>query len=158
MALPKQDHWQARAKVLGWDHSKGNQPCFVCFSQNLVQSVCISSCGNFAVVGYTSGRCDMFNLQSGAHRRTFQGHSKTVTGLAIDTLNSKLVSSSLDGTVIVWDFAQARILHIHEIGSAVTQLSFLRDVSSLFPLHILKKNFFYFFFVRVISLPLSRMT
>lgn len=32
------------------------------------QAVDITSCGNFAVVGSSSGRVDVYNMQSGLHR------------------------------------------------------------------------------------------
>jgi hypothetical protein len=36
-----------------------------------VQSVAISPCGTFALVGSAGGSIDMFNLQSGMHRQSF---------------------------------------------------------------------------------------
>ena len=36
-----------------------------------VTSVAISSCGTFAVIGSAGGAIDMYNLQSGQHRRRF---------------------------------------------------------------------------------------
>ena len=32
------------------------------------QCVCITACGNFAIVGMTTGHLEMFNMQSGLHR------------------------------------------------------------------------------------------
>ena len=31
----------------------------------------MSSCGNFAVIGYASGHVEIFNIQSGIHRGSF---------------------------------------------------------------------------------------
>ena len=31
----------------------------------------VSSCGNFAVIGYSTGHVDTFNMQSGLHRGTY---------------------------------------------------------------------------------------
>ena len=36
-----------------------------------VQAVDISSCGNYAIIGYSSGHVDVYNLQSGKHRGSF---------------------------------------------------------------------------------------
>lgn len=33
-----------------------------------LQCVDISSCGNFCIIGYSSGHVDKYNLQSGIHR------------------------------------------------------------------------------------------
>ena len=35
--------------------------------------MCITACGNFAVVGMTTGHVEMFNMQSGLHRGEFGG-------------------------------------------------------------------------------------
>jgi U3 small nucleolar RNA-associated protein 21 len=57
------------------------------------KTVCMSSCGNFGVVGYACGRIDKYNMQSGAHRGTYwakapHGHSAAIHGLDISgTLN-----------------------------------------------------------------------
>lgn len=40
-------------------------------SNLVIQSVAISPCGTFALVGSAGGSIDMFNLQSGMHRQTF---------------------------------------------------------------------------------------
>nr|CDP94484.1 Bm13865, isoform b [Brugia malayi] len=62
-------------------------------------AICISSCGNFGLIGYTTGHIDCFNLQSGHHRKTFicsksdeKAHQSIVRGLALDTLNRQLVN------------------------------------------------------------------
>ncbi|EFO24634.1 hypothetical protein LOAG_03853 [Loa loa] len=62
-------------------------------------AICISSCGNFGLVGYTTGHIDCFNLQSGHHKKTFlcskkdeKAHQSAVRGLALDILNRQLVS------------------------------------------------------------------
>lgn len=89
------------------------------------QSVAVSQCGTFAVVGSAGGSVDLFNLQSGLHRQSFPSrldksrgararnsaastispgdarHTKAVTGLMIDNLNRTVVSCSLDGKVKV---------------------------------------------------------
>lgn len=93
-----------------------------------LQSVAISPCGTFAVIGSAGGAIDMFNLQSGLHRQRFppppvntgkgakgkpktslaasdkvqaSKHTKAVTGLAVDNLNRTVISCSLDGKVKV---------------------------------------------------------
>ncbi|KAL1914934.1 uncharacterized protein VTP21DRAFT_7850 [Calcarisporiella thermophila] len=78
----------------------------------------ISACGNFGFVGAASGRVDMFNLQSGLHRRTFSGHTKAITGIVADSINRYVVTSSLDGTVKVWSFQTADCVATLEIPAA----------------------------------------
>ncbi len=45
---------------------------------------CVSHCGNFALVGSSSGGIGVYNLQLGLLRRKYMLHKKAVTGLAID--------------------------------------------------------------------------
>jgi U3 small nucleolar RNA-associated protein 21 len=83
------------------------------------QSVAMSQCGTFALVGSAGGCIDLFNMQSGQYRQSFPPralkprgvkvnprasnakHTKAVTGLMIDSLNRTVVSCSLDGKVKV---------------------------------------------------------
>ena len=37
----------------------------------MFQCVDITSCGNFAVIGYSTGHVDVYNMQSGLHRGTY---------------------------------------------------------------------------------------
>ena len=91
------------------------------------QSVAISQCGTFALVGSAGGSIDLFNMQSGLHRQRFPAHlsrslskhpnidrgsvatplvnggrhTKSVTGLMVDALNQTVISCGLDGKVKV---------------------------------------------------------
>ena len=87
-----------------------------------LQAVAISACGNFGIVGSSSGVIETFNLQSGLRRRKFVGHTKAVTGLVIDNVNRHLVSGSLDGTLRVWGFDSGRLSKTLDVGSGVTKV------------------------------------
>ncbi len=85
------------------------------------QAVSVSACGNYGLVGSSTGHIRMYNMQSGQQRKTFSldgvapdkkkklgkgaaravnpGHS--ITGLASDSLNRILVASTLDGVLHV---------------------------------------------------------
>ena len=41
-----------------------------------LQSVAVSSCGNFGIAGAQSGRIDKYNLQSGLHRGGIDGRTR----------------------------------------------------------------------------------
>lgn len=43
---------------------------------NPITAVCISTCGNFAIIGSKSGWIDKYNIQSGIHRGTYPGKKK----------------------------------------------------------------------------------
>ncbi|KAF9154050.1 hypothetical protein BG015_001992 [Linnemannia schmuckeri] len=88
------------------------------------KTVAVSSCGNFGFVGSASGGIDMFNMQSGLFRRSYEedGHKKSVTGLQSDRLNRTLISGSLDGLLKLWDIKTGKCEHTMEMPSPITHL------------------------------------
>ncbi|KAH3669146.1 hypothetical protein WICMUC_004985 [Wickerhamomyces mucosus] len=98
-----------------------------------VKSVAISQCGNFGLVGSTSGGIGVYNLQSGILRKKYQLHKKAVTGIAIDGMNRKMVSAGLDGIVGFYDFTQSKYLGKLQLNSSITSLVYHRS-SDLFAL------------------------
>lgn len=113
--------WTTQRRALG-KHKLATQ------DGSAVKSVAISACGNFGVLGCASGAVDVFNMQSGLHRRHLTGHTKAVTGVATDAINRRLVSCSLDGTVRVREFNDAAAAAVvFEVGSPATRLELHRD-------------------------------
>ncbi|KAG0053816.1 hypothetical protein BGZ90_006129 [Linnemannia elongata] len=88
------------------------------------KTVAVSSCGKFGFVGSASGGIDMFNMQSGLFRRSYEedGHKKSVTGLQSDRLNRTLISGSLDGLLKLWDIKTGKCEHTMEMPSPITHL------------------------------------
>jgi U3 small nucleolar RNA-associated protein 21 len=86
--------WSSKTKKLG-AHT------LISSDRTAVKSTCISTCGNFGFLGCASGTVDMFNMQSGQHRKTFMedGHKKPITGLMTDTVNRYLITASVDKTI-----------------------------------------------------------
>ncbi|KAM9306372.1 WD repeat-containing protein 36 [Pholidichthys leucotaenia] len=68
----------------------------------------ITSCGNFAVIGLSCGRVDIYNLQSGLHRGCYgdneRAHRGTVRGVATDTLNQLTLTTGSDMLLKFWRF------------------------------------------------------
>ncbi|ORZ39490.1 Utp21 specific WD40 associated putative domain-domain-containing protein [Catenaria anguillulae PL171] len=88
-----------------------------------VKAVAMTACGNFAVLGTEAGNLDVYNVQSGKFRRSFTGgHSKAITGIVVDRINKCLVSSSLDKSVRVWDFATGKSVYSIPMHAPITQL------------------------------------
>uniref|UniRef100_A0A673AJH2 WD repeat domain 36 n=1 Tax=Sphaeramia orbicularis TaxID=375764 RepID=A0A673AJH2_9TELE len=70
-------------------------------------AVDITSCGNFALIGSSCGRVDVYNLQSGLHRGCYgndKAHSGVVRGVATDTLNQLTVTTGSDWLLKFWRF------------------------------------------------------
>ncbi|KAI9497520.1 Utp21 specific WD40 associated putative domain-containing protein [Zychaea mexicana] len=91
---------------------------------------CISACGNFGFIGSASGQIDMFNLQSGIHRKAYagaDGHKKAITGLATDVANRYLISASVDRNIKIWDFKTGVVLHTIDMESPIVKIEFHRE-------------------------------
>ncbi|KAK4337417.1 hypothetical protein RND71_043874 [Anisodus tanguticus] len=100
-------------------------------------AVTMSSCGNFVCIGYTSGHIDKFNIQSGLHRSTFvteehvqktlQFESENqITGLAIDDISTKLVSTN-SSFIKFWNFKTSKIIHHLNLGKIIKKIHINRQ-------------------------------
>ncbi|KAK9446881.1 Utp21 specific WD40 associated putative domain-containing protein [Limtongia smithiae] len=89
-----------------WDADRGIVGRFRLAStdKTTVSTVGISFCGNFAMLGSAAGSVDIYNLQSGQHRRRIRAHRKAVTGVAVDGLNRTVITASADGEVQFREF------------------------------------------------------
>lgn len=88
----------------------------------IAKAVCVSHCGNFGLVGSARGGIGVYNLQSGLLRRRYMLHKKTVTGVAIDGMNRKMVSAGLDGIVGFYNFADLAYLGKLQLDAPITAL------------------------------------
>lgn len=95
----------------------------------------ITSCGNFAVIGSSRGRVDVFNLQSGLHRGAFsegeRAHSGAVRGVATDLLNHMTVSVGSDWLLRFWRFKTKKLEHELHLPSSPATLRLHRDSGML---------------------------
>lgn len=87
-------------------------------------SLCLTHCGNFVVIGYSTGHVDRFNIQSGLHRATYgnpTAHACTpVRGVTTDALNHVTVTAGGDGTIKFWAFKPGKTMFEHELSSHLT--------------------------------------
>lgn len=60
-----------KARTWFWGRKKAGRWAFETGDQAAVQSVAVSPCGTFALIGSANGGIDMFNLQSGNHRQRY---------------------------------------------------------------------------------------
>ncbi|KAE9523992.1 hypothetical protein AGLY_015639 [Aphis glycines] len=94
---------------------------------------CLTHCGNFAVVGYSSGHIDKYNIQSGLHRGTYGepiAH-KYVRGVYVDTLNQIMVSGGSDTFLKFWNFKKLNLLSKLELEDTVSLFSWHTESSFL---------------------------
>ncbi|OAL38333.1 hypothetical protein AYO20_02392 [Fonsecaea nubica] len=147
------------ARTWSWGRKKAGRWALETGDHKPVTSVAITACGTFAIVGSAGGSLDMFNLQSGAHRQRYpprltpaqlkqlklqqasstqvltpRGHRDTITGIVVDNLNQTMVTTSLDGTIIFWDFSSGKIMERRTLDSAVPTAIRYNPVSGLLAL------------------------
>lgn len=106
---------------------------------SVATAVDITSCGNFAVIGSSCGRVDVYNLQSGAHRGSFregltggvEAHTGAVRGVATDLLNQLTVSAGSDWLLRFWRFKTKKLEHEIKLPTSPTSARLHRESSML---------------------------
>ena len=93
---------------------------------HVCRSIRVSLCGNFAVIGYSSGHLVKLNLQDGSHtniwRRTsvkgsvLPAHEGSIDAVEIGSFNESIISGSQDGTIRVWSFESCRQVKAIAVG------------------------------------------
>ncbi|KAJ9502319.1 rRNA-processing protein utp21 [Exophiala xenobiotica] len=147
------------ARTWSWGRKKAGRWSFETSDHKPVTSVAITSCGTFAIIGSAGGSLDMFNLQSGVHRQRYpprltppqakqlkqqgqseerisvpQGHRDAITGIVVDNLNRTMVSTSLDGSIVFWEFSTGKILERRIDADAIPTAIRYNPVSGLLAL------------------------
>ncbi|KAH8382540.1 hypothetical protein KR009_004054 [Drosophila setifemur] len=74
--------------------------------QSETTCIVLTHCGNFVIIGYSSGHIERFNIQSGLHRASYgsPGHKMAVRGLVSDNLNQSVISGCSEGLLKFWNF------------------------------------------------------
>ncbi|XP_063066369.1 WD repeat-containing protein 36 [Engraulis encrasicolus] len=110
-----------------WNYQKGSMGAHKLepsrFNQNRAlnvhaTAVDISPCGNFVVIGVSTGHMDLYNLQSGLHRGQYgadKAHDGAVRGVSVDGLNQMAISAGADRTLKVWKFRSHELLHTESL-------------------------------------------
>lgn len=100
----------------------------------VAQTVDISSCGNFTVIGYSSGHVDKYNLQSGIHRGSYgdpKAHACGVRGVAIDGLNQLMITAGARGNIKFWKFKDRNLLTCLDLKNQISQICLHKESSML---------------------------
>ncbi|XP_030049327.1 WD repeat-containing protein 36 [Microcaecilia unicolor] len=97
-------------------------------------AVDITSCGNFAVIGLSTGDVDKYNIQSGIHRGHYgdgKAHEGAVRGVAVDGLNQLTVTAGSDGQMKFWKFKTFVLVHSLDLSSPPNVVFLQRDSAML---------------------------
>ncbi|KAK5620300.1 hypothetical protein CRENBAI_025715 [Crenichthys baileyi] len=123
--------WSYQRCTMGAHHLK---PPFV-GKDAVATAVDITSCGNFAVIGSSCGRVDVYNLQSGLHRGCYgdgeKAHSGVVRGVATDSLNQLTLSCGSDWLLKFWRFKTRKQEEMLKLGAAPALMRLHRDSGML---------------------------
>lgn len=100
-----------------------------------VQTTAVTACGNFGLVGTTSGQVMLYNMQSGMKRKVFKiplagvndSKGKQVTGIATDALNRVVVVSTLKGGLHFFDFQTMKHVYSISVPASITAILLQRD-------------------------------
>uniref|UniRef100_T1J751 WDR36/Utp21 N-terminal domain-containing protein n=1 Tax=Strigamia maritima TaxID=126957 RepID=T1J751_STRMM len=96
----------------------------------VAKCVTLTSCGNFAVIGYDSGHVDVFNLQSGIWRGAYgtpKAHKWAVTGVAVDGTNHTTFTGGIDQRLKYWKFKSKELIESVQLDAAVSKLILKRE-------------------------------
>uniref|UniRef100_A0A8C2ZFV5 WD repeat domain 36 n=1 Tax=Cyclopterus lumpus TaxID=8103 RepID=A0A8C2ZFV5_CYCLU len=100
-----------------------------------VTAVDITTCGNFALIGTSCGRVDVYNLQSGQHRGCYgndgKAHSGAVRGVATDTLNQLTLTAASDWLLKFWRFKSRKQEDQLKLHAAPASMMLHRDSGML---------------------------
>ena len=97
----------------------------------------MSTCGNYALIGYTTGHIDKFNIQSGLHRASFVTEDDLqrtldydakyeITCLAVDELSTTLISANAK-KLKFWSFKSTKLIGCLEFKSSISRLTINRQ-------------------------------
>ncbi|XP_072372521.1 WD repeat-containing protein 36 [Scyliorhinus torazame] len=97
-------------------------------------AVDITSCGNFAIVGLSSGHVDVYNLQSGIHRGQYgkeKAHEGQIRGVAVDGLNQLTITAGGDKMIKFWKFKSKELMYTTTLDASPASISLHRDSGML---------------------------
>ncbi|EER44831.1 WD repeat protein [Histoplasma capsulatum H143] len=86
------------ARTWFWGRKKAGRWAFGTHDGTEVKSVAVSPCGTFALVGSAGGSIDMYNLQSGMHRRSFPARVTPAQARKLKMMQSDEMSDLATGS------------------------------------------------------------
>ncbi|OXB79497.1 UNVERIFIED_CONTAM: hypothetical protein H355_013893 [Colinus virginianus] len=93
-------------------------------------AVDITTCGNFAVIGMSTGLVDVYNMQSGIHRGRYgkeRAHEGSIRGVAVDGLNQLTITAGSDRLIKFWKFKAKDLVHSIDLSSSPSGILLHRD-------------------------------
>ena len=102
---------------------------WVLIDENMVRcsGVLYNVCRLVAIA--SSADIRIYSFRDGALLKVLKGHSAPISSLCINPRNSlQLVSSALDGKLIVWDYADGVAVDVHDVGTPILTAALFADM------------------------------
>ncbi|GET93516.1 hypothetical protein, conserved [Leishmania tarentolae] len=107
-------------------------------SAHTARALALSDCGNYAIVGYSSGNVAVLSLQNRSVRHLFdadlgvdQAHASSVECVEVACGNTVVVTAGLDGVIKMWDLWTGKLKASIPTDQPMTK-SCMHELSSLF--------------------------
>lgn len=94
----------------------------------------LTMCGNYIIIGYSSGHMDKYNIQSSIFRGTFgnpTAHSDAVRGVVTDGLNQFVVSGGQEGELRFWRMKDNKGVKKLPLDSGIAKMILHRESNLL---------------------------
>lgn len=96
----------------------------------------LSACGNFIIIGFSSGHIDRYNIQSGIHRGEYKhgekpAHKNPLRGVTSDALNQMVISGDSRGILKFWRFKTLTLITKVVLHENLSSLQLHRDSNLL---------------------------
>lgn len=105
------------------DHKKIGSHQLVTRDGAFVTACCSSACGNYAAIASAKGSIDVYNFQSGNHRRNIpcpsELQNEAIIFVGIDASNTRIVAARRNGVINVFNFATGALLSTHMIEGSI---------------------------------------
>lgn len=95
-----------------------------------------------AAVALADSSLRLYDVEAPRLVRRFRGHRDRVTGLHLAGDSRWLLSSSMDGTLRVWDIPSAQCLQVLVLGAPVTSLSLSPSLDLLATTHVNRRGIY----------------
>ncbi|CAL4061911.1 unnamed protein product, partial [Meganyctiphanes norvegica] len=90
----------------------------------------LTMCGNYIIIGYSSGHMDKYNIQSGIFRGTFgnpTAHEDAVRGVVTDGLNQFVISGGQEGELRFWRLKDNKGVKKISLDSGIAKMILHRE-------------------------------
>ncbi|RNF27094.1 U3 small nucleolar RNA-associated protein 21 [Trypanosoma conorhini] len=133
---------EASAQMCGWRMDTRALECKlsgITTSMHTARSIALSDCGNFAVVGYSSGNVAIISIQNRSVKQLFdaalqphdRAHTSSVECVEIACGNSIVVTAGLDARIKLWDLLTGGLRSAVKVDCPMNK-SCVHQPSSLF--------------------------